>query len=422
MYHRAMFRRVILLSLVPLIFLLLGSATVSLGDVGERVRAFTRPIEFDYVRWTFDAFEVKLEQAALGGANYLEDDQGSQLVREYNDLISRIEQMEAELSYLHANPESAEVANQIEETSAQLSQLYDERLEKRPFAESVLQSQLSVVLADMGLTFVGQPIPPVLYHSTPLPWALIVSPRDRIAQEANISLETDLILADHIALEERVSSTLDVSALVVPVGGIGSYPTMVAQSSNLNWIAEVISHEWIHNYLTLRPLGLLYERNQELRSMNETAANIAGKELGAALIMRFYPELVPAPPPAIEAQANEGEEEVNVEELRFDFRAEMHETRIQVDQFLAEGKVVEAAAYMEARRLLFWENGYPIRSLNQAYFAFYGSYADQARGPAGEDPVGEAVRRLRARSSSLAAFINEMAFLTSFEQLQHKLD
>jgi hypothetical protein len=56
--------------------------------------------------------------------------------------------------------------------------------------------------------------------------------------------------------------------------------------------------------------------------------------------------------------------------------------------------------------------------LNQAYFAFYGSYADTPVGPAGADPVGEAVRRLWAQSSSLQEFIDYMAPLTSFEDLQ----
>ena len=44
---------------------------------------------------------------------------------------------------------------------------------------------------------------------------------------------------------------------------------------------------------------------------------------------------------------------------------------------------------MEARREIFWQNGYAIRKLNQAYFAFYGAYADIPGGPAGEDPVAE---------------------------------
>ena len=55
------------------------------------------------------------------------------------------------------------------------------------------------------------------------------------------------------------------------------------------------------------------------------------------------------------------------------------------------------------RRRVFWDQGYHIRKLNQAYFAFYGAYADSpGGGAAGADPVGAAVRALRAHSSSLA--------------------
>ena len=73
---------------------------------------------------------------------------------------------------------------------------------------------------------------------------------------------------------------------------------------------------------------------------------------------------------------------------------------------------------MDNRRILFVENGYNIRRLNQAYFAFHGAYADQPGGAAGEDPVGEAVRSLRAQSETLAAFIRRIAWVTSYERLQ----
>jgi hypothetical protein len=76
---------------------------------------------------------------------------------------------------------------------------------------------------------------------------------------------------------------------------------------------------------------------------------------------------------------------------------------------------------MEQRRQVFWANGYPIRKLNQAYFAFYGAYADVPGGAAGEDPVGPAVRTLRAQSSSLAAFLKTIAQMSSFHQLQDAL-
>jgi hypothetical protein len=97
----------------------------------------------------------------------------------------------------------------------------------------------------------------------------------------------------------------------------------------------------------------------------------------------------------------------------------MAETRRQVDALLAVGKVEEAETYMEARRVFFVENGYLIRKLNQAYFAFYGAYADTP-GAAGEDPVGPAVVALRAQSDSLHDFLRRVGSVTSFAELQEQ--
>jgi hypothetical protein len=100
----------------------------------------------------------------------------------------------------------------------------------------------------------------------------------------------------------------------------------------------------------------------------------------------------------------------------------MHETRVTADKLLAEGKIEEAEAYMEQRRQVFWQNGYLLRKLNQAYFAFHGAYADVPGGAAGEDPVGPAVRALREQSDSLADFVNAIAWMTSFGQLQQAIN
>jgi hypothetical protein len=99
----------------------------------------------------------------------------------------------------------------------------------------------------------------------------------------------------------------------------------------------------------------------------------------------------------------------------------MHETRVTADQLLVEGKIEKAETYMEQRRQFFWQNGYLLRKLNQAYFAFHGAYADVPGGAAGEDPVGPAVRTLREQSDSLADFINTIAGMTSFEELQEAI-
>jgi hypothetical protein len=100
----------------------------------------------------------------------------------------------------------------------------------------------------------------------------------------------------------------------------------------------------------------------------------------------------------------------------------MHLTRVTVDNMLAEGQIEAAESYMGQRRVFLWENGYHIRKLNQAYFAFYGAYADQPGGASGEDPVGAAVRLIRQKSSSLADFINRMAWMWKYEQLQQAVE
>jgi hypothetical protein len=86
----------------------------------------------------------------------------------------------------------------------------------------------------------------------------------------------------------------------------------------------------------------------------------------------------------------------------------MHKTRVETDILLTEGRVDEAEAYMESRRQIFIENGYVLRKLNQAYFAFYGAYADVPGGAAGEDPVGPAVRKFRAQSKTLKEFLDNI--------------
>lgn len=384
------------------------------ADPLERVRRYTRWQEFDYVAWTIDALWLKQAHSALGLPRYLAADQQRQIVLDYLDLVQRYNDARAQINTIYADPQVADPEQAAAGWLAEQRRLDGEIRRLAPLAEAVLQAQLTTIIAEMGLGLGGQPIPPPLYHVTTLPRALIVSPREVIRQDADISLLPDLSLDQITHLEEQVERGLNVSALVVPVGGVGIYPTMVMSTTDLNWLAEVVAHEWIHNTLTLRPLGALYYANPQMRTINETTASIAGKEIGQALVARYYPDRLPPPSePAVPAPPG-----APPEPPRFDFRAEMRETRVTVDALLAEGRIGEAEEYMEARRRVFWDNGYRIRRLNQAYFAFYGAYADQPGGAAGEDPVAAAVRDLRAQSASLAAFINRIAWVTSFDALQ----
>lgn len=396
--------------------LILSSSALPADEQTARVRAYTRQIEFDYVSWTLNALEIKLEQAGLRTNLYQPPGQASQTVLDYLDLVRRIQNAENRLTTIYSDPAIADPDAHSASLRAELQAQYARRALLGPLAETILQMQLAQTLSAVNLTLGGQPVPPILYHSTPLPMALIVSPRDAIRQDENISLLPELTVDQQTELERQVDQGLNVASLVVGIGGVGTYPTMVMQTSDINWLAEVVAHEWIHNYLTLRPLGINYMSSPELRTMNETTASIAGKEIGRALVAEFYPELLPPPP--TEPQPNAAP---NDQPAVFDFRAEMRTTRLEVDRLLADGKIEEAERYMEARREFFWENGYRIRKLNQAYFAFYGAYADQPGGAAGEDPVGAAVRDLRNNAPSLSAFVNQMSWMFSYAQLQKAL-
>ena len=415
------FNTILRLALVfTLMLLVLGNSGVIIFSIQEQTREFTRQIEFDYVDWTLEALAQKAVQSAMGTQRMLPVEQQRQIVFSYLQLINQERQIQDQINQIYADPSVKNPAVAAAGLQSQLADRQNQIQQIAPLVESILQQQISTVLAELGLSLGGQPIPPLLYHVTPLPNALIISPRSVIRQDADISLQPDLTVAEKNELETEIEAQMDVSALVVPVGGVGIYPTMVMESYDLSWLIETVSHEWTHNFLTLRPLGVNYYTSPELRTMNETTASIAGTEICEVVIAKFYPEYLPQPQPEHTQPLQVLEEEPTPPE--FDYRAEMHTTRVMADSLLEQGKIEEAENYMETRRQFFVANGYPIRKLNQAYFAFYGAYADQPGGAAGQDPVGPAVRALREQNSSLADFINQMSWMTSFAQLQKAVD
>jgi hypothetical protein len=399
-----------------LFFTLVAGSTLQPLKPNQRVHMYTRDIEFNYISWTIDALFEKAEQIGVGATDYLPEGEATSFVRAYMDQLGKVMQIENQLALLASDENLADP----QADAAELIHARDalrERLDRmQPVVEAILQEQVAVSIAEAGIEIGGVPFPPVNFHFTRPPMALILSPRDVIRQDADISLNPSITLEEVQTLETRVERELNVSALVVPIGGVGIYPTMVSESTSLAWITEVIAHEWVHNYLTIHPLGLRYYSSPELRTMNETTASILGSEFGLLTLEKYYPDLVPMP-------AAETSQEAQNEEnpMAFDFRAEMRETRLKVDALLSQGRIEDAEAYMEARRQFLWENGYHIRRLNQAYFAFYGAYADEPGGAAGDDPVGDAVRSLWQVLASPSRFLTAMAWLTDFQDLQETL-
>jgi len=391
---------------------LLTLSTPSLSTPTAKARQYTRPVEFDYLSWDVNAFLTKIGQTRMDPWRDLTAVQQHKLVIRYLTLTNQLEVIQAKIQQIYADPAIKDPESAASADLAQQTALQSSLVTITPLAESILQGQVTEILVEEGIARLGDAVPPLLFHTTPLPKALIASPRTSIQQDVDISLLADLTLEQISQLEGQVEAATGESVLVVDVGGIGIYPTMVMRSSNLPWIVDTIAHEWTHNYLTVRPLGLNYDTSPELRTMNETTASISGNEISQKVLQRYYPEFL--------SKLEDGQKMASIKlpDSTFDFRTEMHTTRVRVDELLAAGKTAEAERYMEERRIVFVEHGYEIRKLNQAYFAFYGAYADSPGGAAGEDPVGPAVRKLRDQSASLADFLRTIGKMNSFEDLQ----
>jgi len=384
----------------------------------DNIRRYTRSFEFDYIGWELAAGWEKLLLFSIGPAHHLNNLQQRKIIGDYFRLLNSSNELQRMISEIYSDPQVSspeEKAFQLENELDEISHLLN--IQKH-IAESVLQHQIGQTLEILGITDIGTPFPPILFQTTKLPKQLIISPRETIKQEKSISLRTDITLNEIIKLENDVEKYLNYSALVVPIGGISTYPTMVIDTMNLKYLIETIVHEWIHNYLSFRPLGIRYASSPVLRTMNETTANIGGSEISQAVIETFYTDLIEITQILPRTFLTSIPARKPVQLQSFNFSKEMYHTRIEVDGLLAEGKINEAEQFMESQRLYFWENGYHIRKINQAYFAFHGAYADEPFSAAGKDPVGDDVRLFRARQASLASFIRKISWMYTYSQLR----
>lgn len=401
--------------------ILAGFLALSRGDTIPQKEYFnywlggiTARYAFDFLGWEVNNLATKLSAWLLHrNYSYLPSDEQHKIVAAYFATADLIQRLNDEITHLHAerNPGHQERLSFLEEkllaARQRLAFLEDP-------TEAILQSQVATILAEegIGLTPFGV-FPPVASELEQPPLLLVVSPREKIEIKAAAQLRPGLDLRQIEALEDRVDG-LGVSSLVVSIGGISTYPAMILETGSRDWLIHTIAHEWVHAYLFLSPLGWRYGQSHETIALNETVADIAAEEIGDKVLFRFYGVPIPQ-------RREEPEEEPVTEPGKapaFSFNREMRLTRLKVDALLAEGKVAEAEQYMEERRRFFLEHGYVIRKLNQAYFAFHGSYADS---PAAVDPIGRDLRALRRQTASLKEFLEIVRHLTSYAELKQLL-
>lgn len=307
------------------------------------------------------------------------------------------------------------------ESAALQAELEDLRRERDSFAglvELTIGEAVSDALRAQGLESGWGPLrplfPPVSFKITRVPQLIVVSPRDSISYYESRLLRPDITPSRTEELEDAVAQAQDRSAVVTRIGGLASYPALVSDRQSFRSAVHTIAHEWLHHYWVLHPLGRAYYDSPEMTSLNETAAELAGNELGDIALSALGHE-----PPASLPEPDLPEDERDDGPHEFDFFDEMRETRLHTDELLAEGRVEEAEAYMEERRRLFVEHGYAIRVLNQAYFAFHGTYAES---PASSSPIGPQVRRFREHTDSVGEFVRRISRFSSYQQFLDYLD
>lgn len=372
------------------------------------VRQAVRGEGFRLAAWEIQAITQKLgDLVARPGADLTPNEQHD-LVVAYLDAVGRIGELNAQIERIYADPQGAEPAVAAAAQQAELDALRATQAARRPAVEAILENQVAVVLEAAGLTTAGRVWPPVRFQFTESPSYLIVSPRNRIVVERGVYLDPALSTEEMARIEAVVQTGLDVSALVDGTGGFSSYPTMILEYPALEWVLDTIAHEWTHTYLFYRPLGWHYHDSGAMRTINETVASIIGAEIGQRAMQRFYPERVsPAAWPRPLSMRTDWLDKAEAEaDTAFEFGPFMRETRLEVDRLLAAGQIEEAETYMEGRRQVLVAQGYAIRKLNQAYFAFHGSYAV---GAAATDPIGGKLRALRERTDSLSGFLRTVA-------------
>jgi len=396
-----------LIVIVLLLVCLLGGGCSSVPDFDDYLNDIVKPYRFNFVKWEVRAFAYETRQW-LGGEDL---ESPTETVLEY---FSLVEQMEA-LDWKIATDNTADIAA----LKAELEELQEHRTSLVSSVEQILAEQIQVVLNEQGIfnpwdESIGIRItfPPVNFIMSQLPYLLVVSPRDRIESLREIGLRGNLTLEERESIEAEVDE-LGVSSLVVTLGGAGAlYPTLVIDDTSLRFTIDTAVEEWLHQYLALKPLGFRYildlvgiSRDYEIATINETLAGIVSSEIGALVRAKYYPDYADSHPPT----SDDG----------FDFNREMRKIRIAVDIYLAQGEIELAEEFMEEKRQYLVSMGYYVRKLNQAYFAFHGAYADE---PTSVSPIGFALKKLRGQIDTLKEFLNTVADMTSYQDLQEMID
>jgi predicted nucleic acid-binding Zn-ribbon protein len=373
-----------------------------------------KPYLFSIARWELRAIPDELNQWIFGREEKIDDEIG--VVTEYFSATKRINTLKSEIEAANTGDGESDLAS----LEAELNRLQERKMALEDTVERIIEKQITETLAQQGIfnpidKYIRLKVnfPPVNFELEKPPHLLVISPRDRIESMREITLRQNISLEEIEDIESKVDK-LGVSSLVVELGGCATYPSFITNDASLRFTIDTAIEEWLHQYLALKPLGFLYlldltglSRNYEIATMNETLAGMVSREIGSIIYEKYYSEY--------ESSTNQNQ----APESEFDFNREMREIRKTVDIYLARGEIERADGFMEQKRQYLASKGYYIRKLNQAYFAFHGTYADR---PTSISPIGLELKKLRGQSASLKDFLNTVAAMSSHQDLTAALN
>ena len=405
---------------------LIGSLLLIATTSGDALRfssaqEVAAPYSYDLITWHFENFLSKWTHRASRYLpwNYLSDAERQSLVAEYFEMTPRMQELKDIIRTV-----SSEAGNdsgpRLAGLESELDLVRARREHLQPDVVEVIESAISAVAVEQRLGALGEFVfPPVDIRLTEPPKVLITSPRDRIERTNDVLVDPHVQVEDREAMESRLLESDDLSALVIDIGGVATYPASLYSGGDIKGTLRTAAHEWLHHYLFFKPLGQNIYQSSEMQALNETLANIAGKEIGDIALRNFAPVAASINPSLPIGNFYEAQSAAIAKVDEFDFQHEMRKTRERVDELLDLGKIAAAESFMEEQRQVFVANGFNIRKLNQAYFAFNGTYADNA---ASSSPIADQLNRYRAAASNVGSFVKMIAGFSSYQKFMDELD
>ena len=381
----------------------------------DAVDALVAPYRYSLIDWELSNFFDKWARRSIDLLPWREDldrEARNDLVQEFFSLGRELSELRRRLDY-HTSDSVAGHRENPQSIRAAIAGTETRRREILPTVEEAVESEISAVLAEEGFeSGIGLIFPPVDTVFASSPGVLILSPRDRIHRQSTLLLKPGMSDEDKERIESAYFHEKDLSALVERTGGVAVYPSVVSDQGDMRYSLIVTAHEWLHHWFFFRPLGWNFWASPEMTTLNETAATLGGEEIGE----RAFAAMTGQP---IIRQSNPDTPPPTPKPGAFNFGEAMRETRLRTEELLTEGKIEEAEAYMEQRRLMLLDHGYRIRKINQAFFAFHGSYAAS---PASISPIHGQLDELRHRSGSLGEFLHTVAGFGTYEEFLDYLE